>query len=104
MASSGHRSCSAASEGGSVRGSPCGEPAQLRLTSLRPLSFGLLRYFGTCETENLEKRVGPLFLPDRRGRPVSRVQDRLVGPGGGLLPCPLHHPPLVFPPPLPPPP
>jgi hypothetical protein len=27
---------SAASEGGSVRGSPCGDPARLRLTSLRP--------------------------------------------------------------------
>ena len=34
---------SAASEGGSVRGSPCGEPTRLRLTSLRPRSFGLLR-------------------------------------------------------------
>jgi hypothetical protein len=34
---------SAASEGGSVRGSPCDEPARLRLTSLRPRSFGLLR-------------------------------------------------------------
>ena len=41
---------SAASEGGSVRGSPCREPARLRLTSLRPHSFGLLRYFDTCET------------------------------------------------------
>ena len=35
---------SAASEGGSVRGSPCGECARLRLNSLRPRSFGLLRF------------------------------------------------------------
>jgi hypothetical protein len=30
--------------GGSVRGSPCGQPARLRFTSLRPHSFGLLRF------------------------------------------------------------
>jgi hypothetical protein len=43
MSTSARRSRSAASEGGSVRGSPCGKPARLRLTSLRPHSFGLLR-------------------------------------------------------------
>jgi hypothetical protein len=38
------RSTSAASEGGSVRGSPCIESARLRFTSLRPSSCGCCAY------------------------------------------------------------
>jgi len=58
---------SAASEGGSVRGSPCDESARLRLTSLRPHSFGLLR-----SPEAAKRRVPP-FTGDTPGTFLSQV-------------------------------
>jgi hypothetical protein len=49
LSGTGLRSRFAASEGDSVRGSPCGRPARLRFTSLRPRSFGSLRFLATAK-------------------------------------------------------
>jgi hypothetical protein len=80
MAASGSGFCSAASEGGSVRGSPCGEPARLRLTSLRPHSFGLLRFLGTRET----LRTGTFLL--RTLHPLQRARTLCTSLRGPLRP------------------
>jgi len=61
---------SAASEGGSVRGSPCDESARLRSglpASLRPHSFGLLR------SPEAAKRRAPPFTGDTPGTFLSQV-------------------------------
>jgi hypothetical protein len=76
----------AASEGGSVRGSPCGEPARLRFTSLRPPPAATppdpLASPATQATEGFSMQVvrqGEVTFRCRRFRGTFLVQPRVEG-------------------------
>src|SRR5512141_220228 len=76
-ASGTHPSAASPRRGGSVRGSPCGEPARLRFTSLRPPSCG--DFAGpSVSLKRPETRLFPEHLPKLVVMPHQDIQVILL--------------------------
>jgi hypothetical protein len=75
---------SASSEGGSVRGSPCGNPARLRFTSLRPASCGCCAlYRGPGARRGVPRSGGTFLKYSAKDKGVSPHQVAALASGTG---------------------